>query len=78
MYIHEAINARTADQPFIVRASWLGEFGCYEKWVPKILVTNSPLFCLAYATLGNKSKDPCRGWEPSARDLVADDWEITV
>ncbi len=78
MHIHEAIKARTEDQPFIVRTSWLNDFGRYEKWVPKILPTNSVLCCVAYATLGEKAKDPCRGWQPSARDLVADYWEITA
>ena len=38
----------------------------------KIMPTNTSDCCVLLA----KNKAPCRGWEPQAKDLIADDWEI--
>lgn len=71
MYIHEAIKARTADKPFITREIWLTEYSCLERYAVKILPTNTPdgMVCV-----GAASRSPCRGWQPDAEDLSADDW----
>lgn len=74
MYIHEAIKARTQDEPFITRQSWVDEYGPYAWKGVKILPTSTPDCCLAQT---NYSRTPCRGWQPSAEDLLADDW-VTV
>lgn len=74
MYIHEAIKARTQDEPFITRQSWTEDYGAYAWQGAKILPTNTPDCCL---TLTRYSRTPCRGWQPCAVDLLADDW-ITV
>lgn len=72
MLIQEAIKARTEDKPFIVRKRWQEEYGCYAWKGTKILPTSTPDYCLI---MTGYSKTPCRGWEPSAEDLLADDWE---
>lgn len=72
MIIQEAIKARTADKPFIVRRIWMEEYGCLSDLGVKILPTDTPDYCIIQSKL---SKVPSRGWQPSARDLVADDWE---
>jgi len=74
VYIHEAIKARTADQPCIVREKWKSEYGCHAGKGTKIFPTSTPDFCLIFT---GYSKTPCRGWEPSAEDLLADDWITT-
>lgn len=74
MYIHEAINNRTKDKPFITRMSWLEDYGSHADLGTKLLPTNTPDCCIIETKL---SKNPCRGWQPMAEDLVADDWIVT-
>lgn len=71
MYIHEAIKARTADEPFITRKKWLDLFGARRG--VKLFPTYSPDGLILYS---HAAKEPCRGWQPNAGDLVADDWVI--
>lgn len=72
MYIHEAINARTENQPHITRGKWLDKLG---EWVsPRIIPTNSP-DGMVYES--RAQKEPRRGWQPTAEDLTAKDW-ITI
>ena len=74
MYIHEAIRARTSDMPFITRKSWTDDYGPYSHLSIKLLPTNTPDCCVIESKL---SENPCRGWQPMAGDLLADDWIIT-
>lgn len=66
MLIHEAIKLGQETGKRIRRKSW-----------PSILSiepTDSPYkLCIAYAV----NKAPRRGWQPTAQDLIADDWEIS-
>lgn len=78
MYIHEAIKARTADKPFIIRTSWNDELGPCSKWTAKIMPSNTPDCCLIVTTVSANGKTPCRGWQPTAGDLIAEDWEPTA
>lgn len=73
VYIHEAINARTADEPFIARKKWTDTFGVRRG--VRLIPTCSPdgMILDSYA-----AKAPCRGWQPTAEDLTADDWLITA
>ncbi len=72
MYIHEAINARTVEMPFITREKWQDIYG---RWAsPKIMATSSPDGMQVFT---RSMKDPRRGWQPLAEDLTANDW-ITV
>lgn len=73
MYIGEAIQARTAETPYITREAWLYPTKRPVAASVKILPTDSPDCCLI---LSATSKEPRRGWEPQAGDLVADDWII--
>lgn len=70
MYIHEAIRARTADKPFITREKWADAFGI--KRGVKLLPTDSPDGMILDS---RAAKAPCRGWQPTAEDLTADDWK---
>lgn len=71
MYIHEAIQATSIRQPYVRRRSW--DYLTSEPVVAvKIQPTNSPDGCVIVSTT---EKKPRYGWQPTARDLVADDWE---
>lgn len=72
MYIHEAIKARTADKPFVTRREWGDAFGARAG--VKLLPTHSPDGMVVES---RATKDPQRGWQPTAGDLVADDWFVT-
>lgn len=71
MYINEAIKARTADAPYIARAKWHEEFGSWRAADIKIQPTNSPDCCIIMSKF---NRSPNRGWQPTAEDLLADDW----
>ena len=72
MLIHEAVCATTPAKPCIYRKAW-----DYPTTAPvvaaKILPTNSLDGCVIYTAA---SKEPRRGWQPIAADLIADDWEV--
>lgn len=72
MYIHEAIQARTEGNPHIRRKKWVDSFGTVR--TPRIIPTSSPDGMIVDS---RAAKGLCRGWQPTAEDLVADDWEIT-
>lgn len=72
MYIHEAINNTTPKKPFITRLSWV--LGDIEKLTMRILPTNTPDCCVMVSDYS--SRGPCRGWQPRAEDLAADDWVV--
>jgi len=73
VYIQEAIMTRTGEKPYITRRAW--EYITTEPVAAsvKILPTNSPDGCIVESVSESK---PRRGWQPTAGDLVADDWEI--
>lgn len=71
MDIRTAIMARTADKPYITRKSWVDQMGPYSNKVAKIMPTDSIDCCIMTAL----SREPIRGWQPSASDLTAEDWE---
>lgn len=71
MYIHEAIKAVTRNRPCIRRRAW-----DYQTDTPRIAVkiqpTDSPDGCVIRSVA---EKNTRHGWQPTASDLVADDWE---
>lgn len=72
MYIHEAINATSKKNPYITRRMWryTTDHACPASvWIHP---TNSPDCCI----VGSETTAPRRGWQPTADDLVADDWEV--
>lgn len=74
MHIHEAINATTPHEPFITRAIWARVTSKPCGAAVKVQPTNSPDCCIIESII---NKAPCRGWQPTAEDLTADDWAIT-
>lgn len=72
MFIHEAILATTKDEPCITRKSWAYITNEPVSAVITILPTDTPDCCVIASKNG---RIPCRGWQPAARDLIADDWE---
>lgn len=76
MYIHEAIQARTEDRPFIRRKKWVDPLATVR--CARLIPTNSPNRILIDTRISSRTTNAlCRGWEPTAEDLVADDWETT-
>ena len=73
MYIHEAIKARTADKPFIMRKMWEDVFGARRGVC--LFPTCSPDGMIVDS---RTAKSPRNGWQPTAEDLVADDWIATA
>lgn len=70
--IHEAIMARTHEKPYITRRDW-GYITVNPVAVSiKILPTNSPDGCVVESV---STEGPRRGWQPTAGDLAAEDWE---
>lgn len=76
MYIHKAIQARTKQKPYITRKAW-NDLYPMEAPGPAIwiLPTDSPDGCVIDS---QATRSPCRRWQPTAEDLVADDWMITT
>lgn len=66
MTICEATKKAVAENKYIARRD-SPFFG-----LVKIKPTDTPDVCMVY----EKGKDPCRGWEPKARDLTSDCWEV--
>ncbi len=71
MYIHEAIAARTKQEPYITRQTWsyLTDKPCSA--AVKIQVTDSPDRCIVMSETSGQTA----GWQPAANDLTADDWK---
>lgn len=72
MYIHEAIQATTISKSCITRKSW-SRLSKDPHGGVKIQPTNSPDCCIVESDV---SKGIFRIWQPTAADLVADDWEV--
>ena len=72
MLIHEAIITRTPEKPFIRRRAWSYLTSKPVAAVIKIQPTDSPDGCIIESVA---AKSPRYGWQPTAGDLVADDWE---
>lgn len=74
MFIHEAIQARSKDMPYITRMSW--DYPTTESVAAAIMIlpTDTPDCCIIMSA---SRKNPCRGWQPTAEDLVAEDWIVT-
>ncbi len=71
MYIHEAIQSCTEEKPYIKRKKWGDLFGTTR--ATRIIPTSSPDGMIVDS---RAAKGLCRGWQPTAEDLTADDWEI--
>ena len=68
MKISEAVERALEEKKPITRASYLEEIGF------KIFPTNSSDCC--YLIPKDEKQQPARCWNPTADDLLADDWEV--
>lgn len=75
MNICDAVKARTANKPYITRQSWNYPTSVWCNAAVKILPTDTPDCCTIESVASNA---PCRGWQPQAEDLIADDWITTT
>ena len=66
-HIHEAVTAALATGKCIARKAWESPYN------PRITPTTTPDGCVLFS---GAMKIPCRGWQPTAVDLIADDWIV--
>ena len=73
MYIHEAVRDAMRDNALIIRTSAREtKSDIYSAIRP----TNSYDTCLLVVMKGEKIDRACRWWNPTADDLIADDWTV--
>lgn len=73
MYIHEAVREAMRDNALIIRTSARKtKSDIYSAIRP----TNSYDTCLLVVMKGEKIDRACRWWNPTADDLIADDWTV--
>ena len=66
MFIHDAAKKAMEKNCYMKREKvWWSDF-------IKLMPTNTD-DCIV---IHHQSKPPCRGWEPNAEDLTADDWVL--
>lgn len=77
MRISEAVKQAMESGKYIQRETIEGESG-HSFHQTKIKPTNSYGSCIVY-TFDQKGKEihHCKNWNPSAEDLMADDWVLT-
>lgn len=73
MRIDEAIKSVTSQTPFITRAAWMYLTSKPCSAPIKLQPTNSPDGGIVMSLGG-----ACRGWQPRAEDLTADDWMLVT
>lgn len=72
MLIHEAVLATNPEYPCIKRESWV-RYSTTRSGGIKIQPTNSPDGCIIESDVNEKRRP---GWQPTAADLIADDWIV--
>lgn len=73
MYIHEAVREAMRDNALIIRTSAREtKSDIYSAIRP----TNSYDTCLLVVMKGERIDRACRWWNPTADDLMADDWTV--
>lgn len=73
MFIQEAIKAAMLHKPYITRTAW-NRLSTTPGGGVKILPTDSPDGCIVVSDVKENRR---HGWQPTAADLIADDWIIT-
>ena len=71
MIISDAIKARHADKQYITREAWRNT---YREADIKVFPTDTPDCCVLISLA---ARGPCRGWQPTEEDLIAEDWFVT-
>lgn len=65
MHISDAVAAAIKSGQCIARRKWESPYRF------RIEPTDTPDGCICHS---KAMKNPCRGWQPTAEDLLADDW----
>lgn len=73
MFIHEAVELSLKNGKHMRRKEWVMKNGWQEF---RILPTNSPDRCIPSLLVYGNEVSRSRNWNPSADDLIADDWEL--
>ena len=75
MFIHEAVKQAMEIDGCIIR----NKIEQGRHFHPtRIKPTNSYATCIIFTWVENTDKsDRCKNWNPTADDLMADDWEVT-
>ena len=71
MYIHEAVQSTSLKHPYITRSSW-DRLSPEPSGGIKIMPTDSPDGCIVISDVKDGRR---RGWQPTAADLAANDWQ---
>lgn len=66
MQIHEATAAALEGRCCMTRLKWH-----YAGFYCRVMPTNTPDLCIL---LSRAARHASRGWQPTAEDLLADDW----
>ena len=73
MYIHEAVKKALEENGLIIRSSAKEtKSDIYSAIRP----SNSYDTCKLIVMRGDKAAGACRWWNPTADDLMADDWNV--
>lgn len=73
MHIHEAVRMAMEEDNLIIRSSAkIEESTRYAAIKP----TNTYDTCVLVVIADKKQKEACRCWNPTADDLMADDWAV--
>lgn len=74
MFIHEAVKKAMEKKCFISRKTIDNE---YSFRLTRIKPTNSYANCIVYTfEKDGKEISHCKNWNPSAEDLIANDWVL--
>ena len=65
MYIHEAVAEAIKRKCYIARKAW------GEGYRFRVEPTDTPDCCICHS---QAMRNPARGWQPTAEDILADDW----
>lgn len=74
MYIHEAVKQALTENKYIRRKSI--NSGRIESQV--IIKPTNSYICCVILIIGKEETRQSGYWEPTADDLIADDWEVTT
>lgn len=72
MHINEAVRKAMETNSYIFRKS----VGIYTDMKARIMPTNSYETCIITVIQKGEPKGGSRCWNPTADDLMADDWEV--
>lgn len=73
MNIQQAAREAVAERKHMTRSAWVHIMSKPCSAAFKLLPTNTPDCCIAVSVY---ESSPRKGWQPSAEDLMAEDWVV--